>query len=49
MAGFCDDLSAAAKNDSREEMVVVLEELVRELDRLRPVYESVQVNSTSPN
>ena len=49
MARFCDDLSAAAKNDSRDEMGVVIEELVRELDRLRPVYQSVQVNSTSPN
>lgn len=49
MARFCDDLSAAAKNDSRKEMEVVLDQLVRELDRLRPVYESVQVSSTSPS
>jgi signal transduction histidine kinase/CheY-like chemotaxis protein len=49
MARFCDDLSAAAKNDSREEMGVVLDQLVRELDRLRPVYESVQASSTSPS
>ena len=49
MARFCDDLSAAAKNDSREEMGVVLDQLVRELVRLRPVYESVQVSSTSPS
>ena len=49
MVRFCDDLSAAAKNDNREEMEVVLGQLGRELDRLRPVYQSVQVSSTSPS
>ena len=49
MARFCDDLSAAAKNDNLEEMGAVLDQLNRELVRLRPAYESVQVSSTSPS
>jgi signal transduction histidine kinase/CheY-like chemotaxis protein len=49
MARFCDDLSAAAKNDNLEEIGVVLDQLNRELVRLRPAYESVQASSTSPN
>ena len=49
MARFCDDLSAAAINDNLEEMGVVLDKLHRELDRLRPTYESVQVSSMSPS
>ena len=49
MDGPVWEMSAAAKNDSREEMEVVLGQLERELDRLRPVYESVQVSSTSPS
>jgi HPt (histidine-containing phosphotransfer) domain-containing protein len=49
MARFCDDLSAAAKNNNLEEMGVVLDQLNRELVRLRPAYESVQVSSTSPS
>ena len=49
MACFCDDLSVAARNDNREEMGVVLRQLQRELNRLRPVYESAQVSSRSPS
>ena len=49
MANFCEDLSAAAKSDNLDEMQIVLGRLEREFDRLRPVYESAQVNSTSPS
>ena len=48
MASFCEDLSAAANNDNLDEMGVVLGQLEREFDRLRPVYESAQVSSRSP-
>jgi len=49
MARFCEGLSVAAKNDNLDEMRVVLGRLEREFDRLRPVYESAQVSSTSPS
>ena len=49
MARFCEGLSVAAKNDNLDEMRVVLGRLEREFDRLRPVYESAQVGSTSPS
>jgi signal transduction histidine kinase/CheY-like chemotaxis protein len=49
MTRFCDDLSAAAKNNNREQMGIVLGQLERELERLRPVYESVQASSMSPS
>ena len=49
MARFCEDLSVSAKHDNLDEMGVALGKLSREFDRLRPVYESVQVKSTSPS
>ena len=49
MANFCEDLSAAAKSENLDEMQIVLGQLEREFDRLRPVYESAQVSSTSPS
>jgi len=49
MANFCEDLSAAAKSDNLDEMRIVLGQLEREFDRLRPVYNSAQVSSTSPS
>ena len=49
MARFCEDLSVAANNDNLDEIGVVLGKLDREFDRLRPVYQSAQVNSTSPS
>ena len=49
MARFCEDLSVAASNDNLDEMGVVIGKLDREFARLRPVYESARVNSTSPS
>ena len=49
MARFCEDLSVSAKHDNLDEMGVALGKLSREFDRLRPVYESAQVKSTSPS
>lgn len=49
MARFCEDLSVAASNDNLDELGVVIGKLDREFARLRPVYESAQVNSTSPS
>jgi signal transduction histidine kinase/DNA-binding response OmpR family regulator len=40
MVHFCAELSAAATSDNRDEMQIALNELEREFDRLRPVYES---------
>jgi HPt (histidine-containing phosphotransfer) domain-containing protein len=49
MAQFCEELSLAAKHDNLEEMSLAVGRLDREFRRLRPVYESAQVNSTSPS
>ena len=49
MARFCEDLSVAASNGNLDELGVVIGKLDREFARLRPVYESAQVNSTSPS
>jgi len=49
MARFCEDLSVAASNDNLDELGVVIGKLDREFARLRPVYESARVNSTSPS
>ena len=49
MARFCEDLSVAAKHGNLDEVGAVIGRLDREFARLRPVYESAQVSSTSPN
>jgi signal transduction histidine kinase/CheY-like chemotaxis protein/HPt (histidine-containing phosphotransfer) domain-containing protein len=49
MVRYCEDLSVSANRDNMDEMELVLGKLSREFDRLRPVYESVQVSSTSPS
>ena len=49
MVRYCEDLSVLANHANLDEMEQVLGKLSREFDRLRPVYESVQVSSTSPS
>ena len=49
MARFCEDLSVAASNGNLDEIGIVIGKLDREFNRLRPVYESAQVSSTSPS
>jgi HPt (histidine-containing phosphotransfer) domain-containing protein len=49
MARFCEDLSMAAQHDNLDEVGAVIAKLDREFARLRPVYESAQVISTSPS
>ena len=40
MARYCEDLSAAARNENLSEADSVLRKIAREYARLRPVYES---------
>ena len=49
MARFCDDLSVAAKQENLDDVGMIVGKLDREFARLRPVYESAQVRSTSPS
>jgi len=49
MARFCEDLTMAAQHDNLDEVGAVIGKLDREFARLRPVYESAQVISTSPS
>lgn len=49
MARFCDDLSAAAKQENLDDIGMIVGKLDREFTRLRPVYESAQVRSISPS
>lgn len=49
MARICDDLSVAAKSDDLDEVGMAASRLSREFARLRPVYKSAQVSSTSPS
>ena len=49
MVRFCEDLSIAAQHDNFDEVGAVIGQLDQEFARLRPVYESAQVSSTSPS